>query len=214
MNWLSERDTILPQCENYRDFGFNDNFSKKIRNEILAINNYTCRYCGGIYPKYLISCYILQSKCNDIVCRACYIITHLNSGLFNEINLYYSEMSQIDIIRKTIDLIIKNNQIPLPSLIDENIKILPISILEFINILNNIEEVPNEFKNYKIFFTQKFNINFIINNYGNQMINFIDGSSDKEKTLDNKGHKNLKINNIDKHILSNEEVILLKQYYN
>ena len=211
MDWLQERDIIIPKCNNYRDFGYSDNFSKKIRNEILSKNNYTCRFCGGIYPKYLICSYISYAKCNDVLCRACYLVTHLNSGLFEELQLYYSIMPQCEIIRKTVDYIINNNEIPLPTKIDNDIKLLPISLLEFINILNN-DEVPDELNNYKLFFTHKFNIDFISNNYGNQMVKFIDTNKENKKKI-----KNNTINHLNdilvKHIPSEEELTLFNKYY-
>ena len=213
MNWLKERDIIIPTCENFRDFGYSDNFSKKIRNDILAENNYTCRYCGGVYPKYLISCYIQHAKCNDILCRACYLVTHLNVGLFRELKLYYSVMTQTEIIKKTIDYIINNNEIPIPTIIDNDIKLPPISLIEYINILNSADSTPPEFKNYKLFFTHKFNTNFIFNNYGNQMLTFIN-KNDNKNYYENDTDK-IKIDDtLDKHIPSDEELILFKKYYN
>ena len=46
-------------------------------------------------------------------------------------------------------------------------------IIEFINILNNYDTKPAILDNYKIFFSNKLNIDFIVNNYGNQMVKFI-----------------------------------------
>lgn len=205
MNWLQPRDIIAPRCENFRDFGHNDKFSKSSRNKIIIDNKYSCRYCGGVYQKYLICSYIPSQKCNDVCCRICYIITHLNYGLFQEIKLYYSEMSQVDIIKKTVDHIIENNEIPSPDKIDKNIKLTPLSLLEYINLLNNYNDIPDELSNYKLFFSQKMNLDFIVNNYGNKMLMFIDADKINDDT------DKIKLDDtLDKHQPTNNEIELFK----
>lgn len=204
MNWQKERDILIPRTENYRDFGFNDKIMKQTRNNILTQNNYTCRFCGGIYKKYLICSYFEYDKSDDINCLACHLITHLNNGRYKEINLYYSLMTQIDIVRKTVNYVIEHQEIPLPSVIDPNVKSSPISILEYISILNNNETIPDELINYKIFYTQKFNVDFIMNNYCHGFM-FIDESTmistpTKEKY-------------IPKHIPSQNELDLFNKYF-
>jgi hypothetical protein len=169
MNWLTSRDTIIPKCPNFRDFGHNDKISKQERNKILTTNNFSCRYCGGVYPKYLMCCYLEDAKCNDICCRLCYLITHLNYGMFREMKLYYSEMSQKLIIKETVEHIIENNDVPTPIDIDKNVKLPPISLLEYIIILSNCDKYPEELSNYKIFFTSKLGTNFITRNYGDML---------------------------------------------
>lgn len=175
MNWTNPRDVLIPNCKNYGDFGFADNkFNKQVRGQLLEQHKNTCRYCGGTYAKYLICTYIPNSKVNDLCCRLCHMITHINTVLFGQIELYYSETSQIDIVKKTIEYVIKNNVIPQPFQIDNNIKLTPISLLEFVNILNNYDTFPQELKNYKLFFTDNLSIDFIISNFGdNQFINDI-----------------------------------------
>lgn len=176
MDWLKERDILISKCEDFRDFGHNDKFTKSARNKIVCENNYSCRYCGGVYPKYLICIYIPSLKCNDVVCRICYIITHLNYGLFDEVALYYSTIPQVEIIRNTVDYIIDNNDIPNPSNIDSNVKLAPLSLIEYINILNKYNTIPDELSNYKIFISNKLNLEFIVSNYRNKMIQFIDSN--------------------------------------
>lgn len=209
MNWLTERDVIKPRSENFRDFGHNDKFTKKARGDIVAKNNYTCRFCGGVYPKYLICSYITYAKCDDVCCRACHLVTHLNAGFFREMKLYYSKVPQIEIIRKTVDFIIENDEMPLPTKIDKDVKLPPISLLEFINIINNNDTVPNELENYKLFFTHKLNVDFIVNNYGNKMLKFIDDK--KYHTIDT---DKMKIDDtLDKHVPTDEELALFNKYY-
>ena len=184
MNWTKERDIITPKCENFRDFGHKDKFSNNIKKSILENSNYSCRYCGGIYPKYLICTYIPSFDCNDACCRICYIITHLNFGLFHEIKLYYSSLPQLDIIRKSVDYIINNNEIPSPKNIDNDVKISPISLLEYINLLNCHTKTPNELLNYKIFLGNKLNMDFIFNNYSNKMPLFLNNKNKNKNNND------------------------------
>lgn len=218
MNWLNSREELKHRCESFRDFGHFDKISKKDRSKILTDNNYSCRYCGGIYPKYLMSTYIPHSKVSDVACRMCFLITHLNYGFYNEMKIYYSEMSQLDIVKNTVKYILDNNEIPEPLTIDINLKTSPLSMLEYINILNNYEVQPEVLANYKIFFSKKLNIDFIVNNYANQMVTFIDTTStakDMKGMKDTKDVKNNKNNNIilKKHIPTKEELALFNKSF-
>lgn len=207
MNWLKERDTLFPKCQDFKNFGNTNKLSKQNKTNILNNNNFSCRYCGGIYTKYLIGCYISEINDHDVSCRACYVITHLNWGMFKELKLYYSKLSQVEIVKKTVDYIINNNEIPSPNIIDPLLKTVPISILEFVNIINNYSEIPQPFDNYKLFFSSKFNIDFIVNNYGNKMFNFVDPQNDTDE-------KNIKLDNtIKKHICDKEEINLINKHY-
>lgn len=167
MNWTTPRDVLIPRCPDFKNYGHNEKVSKNERAKILTNNNYTCRYCGGYYVKYLICSYLEDIKGYDVCCRICYLITHLNYGFYNELKLYYSTMPQIDIIKKTVEYTINYSKIPQPTDIDPNVKTVPISLLEYINILNNQTEYPEAFKNYKFFFGPKMNLDFIYENYCN-----------------------------------------------
>ena len=211
MNWLNPRDELLHRCENFRDFGHYDKISRKNRGEILAENNYTCRYCGGVYPKYLMSVYIPHAKTSDVTCRMCYIITKLNYGHYNEIKIFYSLMSQLDIIKNTVNYLIDNNEMPKPNQIDKDVQTSPLSVLEYINLLNNYDVQPPELKNYKVFFSEKLNTDFIINNYSSKMPLFIDKNNNNNKVEENKEKQN--IQSIKKHIPTKEELALFNKIY-
>ena len=205
MNWQKNRDDLKPICNNFRDFGHYDKTTKANRNKILVENNYSCRYCGGTYAKYLMLSYIPTAQINDVCCRLCYIITHLNYGMYNEVELYYSELSQTDIVKKTAEYIIDNSEVPEASIIDKDICTVSISLLEYINILNNVNEdfIIEELANYKIFFSKNLNIDFIMNNYGNP---FLDTSKDSIKKIDKPIIK--------KHIDTEAELKLFKIFHN
>jgi len=180
MEWTTPRDSLIPTKINFKNLYFKPKVDDLDRNKILKKVNYTCRTCGGTYKAYLILTYVLKDNCYDMYCGACHIITHLNIGLPKGIDLYCSKMSQLDIIKKTVDYIITNQQIPNPKHIDPLIEQSPISLFEYINILDNISN--GEFADYKIFFNENYNINFITYNYG--AINpFLDG--DNNDNMDN-----------------------------
>lgn len=189
MNWTEPRDTLVPRCPDFKYYGHNEKIAKNERGKILQQHNYTCRYCGGYYPKYLICSYLEHIKLHDVCCRMCYLITHLNYGFFNELQLCHSEKSQTDIIKNSVEYVINQNKIPDPTDIDTNVKSAPISLLEFINILNNQIEYPVAFKNYKFFFGNKMNLDFIYENYCN-MFTYDNEDVDTEKQqVDLEEHK-------------------------
>lgn len=180
MNWLNVREEIKPISKNFKYFGHNEKISNKMRQCVSSNNNYTCRYCGGLYPKYLMGIELNNEVLDeiDVCCRACYIVTHLNFGFLNEVKLYHSTLTQLEIIRKTIDFVIKNNRLPKSIDIDKKVKELPISLIEFMNLISKCKSLPNELDNYKIFF-DSMNIDFILMNYGGEKSLFIDEVNDE-----------------------------------
>jgi len=174
MNWSSvTRSTLKPTKIEFGDLHKKLKVNNQDRLKILKDNLYTCRTCGGTYRSYLMMDLIKAEKCYDTYCRACYNVTHLNTGMLDGIDLYHSTITQLDIIRKTVDYVINNNKLPLPIEIDPEIKCVPISLLEYINLLEHID--TKIFGNYKIFFNDKFGINFITQNYN--CMGFIDEAS-------------------------------------
>lgn len=173
MNWTPARDVLLLKNVKFGELHAKLKTNAQDRLKILKGNSYTCRTCGGTYRSYLIMDLIKEEKCYDTYCRACYTLTHLNTGVSDGIDLYYSTMSQLDIVKKTIDYVINNNKLPLPVDIDPEIKSVYISIVEYIILLNHID--TNKFLNYKIFFNDNFGINFITQNYN--CMGFVDESS-------------------------------------
>jgi len=198
--WSKTRDILIPKSTNFRDFGYTDKINKKTRDELLITYKYTCRFCGGYYLKYLICSYLSDVKLNDVCCKLCHMITHLNYGNTKDINVCYSEMSQTDIVKKTVEYIIANNTVPQPIEIDINVSQSPISSLEFVNIINNVENAPEELNNYKIFFNDSLNIDFIVANYGENMPMFLNEQKDRTE--------------IDKHIPSENEILLFNKQFN
>lgn len=176
MNWS---DNIRHQLElGINDITVNKSIknSASVRKRLLRKYNTTCGYCGGIFKKYLIVTKIDQVE--DIICHGCYIITNLNMGYCDEMEIYYSELIQFNITKNSIDYIAQNNKIPHPSEIDKDCKKVNLSVMELCNLLVINKTLPKYMKNYKIFFSQKFNKFYIDEN--SERILFLNDSDDED----------------------------------
>lgn len=216
MEWLIIRETLEPNIGDFSQYG--NNWLKidyKEKEKILKNQNYSCRYCGGKYNKYM---NIIKDKKDnkvDICCYLCFIVNNLNIGHFKEIKLYISEKIQTEIVQKTVELLLKNNnKIPSPVDIDPNIKIPPISLLEYINILINKKDKQQIklFNNYKIFFSQKLNIDFLTSNYGTNCRMFVDPEDVFHEEIYSDTIKD--DDYLEKEELSNEQDKFLKNIFN
>lgn len=185
MKWTDSRRQLKADCIDYKTLGFTDSkYNKKSRPAVLKKYNSTCSYCGGQYQKFLICSYYSDIDDSDTSCKFCYAITHLNYGFNNDLELYYSSLKQDEIVKKTVEYIIKNNSIPQPHDIDKDVKNVPISLIEYINIINYSDN--NVLQDYKIFFGQQTNYEFIIANFGNTMNFFVNDNKIIKKQYDNK----------------------------
>lgn len=172
MNWSNPRSelSILTGDLNYlgkQKSGISNSGWRKLRDQTLKNRKNTCRYCGGKYTKYMICFHLDENPKNndkdnmDISCRLCYIATHINYGHIKDLLVCYSSLSQTEILRKTINFIVDNDYVPEPSDLDPNVKKAPISLMELCSVLiENKNILPNELKDYKLFFTNQIDITF------------------------------------------------------
>ena len=140
----------------------------KIRTATLNRRKNICRFCGGGYTKYMVCFHLDDDPFNnkkdnlDISCKLCYVLTHVNFGHIDDVILCHSSLSQLDIVRKTIDHIIKNKKTPTPSEIDDKVKYIPVSLMELCSIMiNNNGSLPSELSTYKLFVTNSFDTSFV-----------------------------------------------------
>lgn len=184
MNWTTPRQLIKPailSLNQYLSLSSNKEWNK-LKDKVLTNTN-ICRFCGGSYTKRLICIFIdkntnnLSSDNLDACCRGCYIISHMNLGFHQQLEIYYSELSQLDIIRKSIDYITEYNRIPSSIEIDNDIESVPLSTIEFINIINY--DTNNLLANYKVFYSQEFDYKFL-----NTYYSFINDNTKPIKQLD------------------------------
>ncbi len=115
-----------------------------------------CIFCGACFN--LQDMNFINNKYVCYLCNYVYNLENVYSKIYNQIELYISEVSQTTIIKKTIEYIIKHNEIPEPDSIDPHIMKVNISPLELI-IMKNDNKLHNlEFFNkLKIFFSPNFN---------------------------------------------------------
>lgn len=179
MDWSVPKENLVLKINHINSHKSKGSDWSKKRNDALIANKYCCSYCGGKYLKYLIGVYVNDSV--QILCRACYLINNINMGFNNEIILCYSKLSQLDIVKKTVNHIIDTDEIPTPTEIDKNSKMINLSIMELSNLLLNIDNIDKKFKHFnrfKIFFSKGFDINFIRANRFNITSMFIDDDDD------------------------------------
>ena len=105
-----------------------------------------CNSCNLTYN------YVVNNLC--VMCQTMIEPTHQHTYSYIICN---SDISQLDIIKKTRDFVCKHNRVPLPNEIDTQVKIIKVNPYEFIK----ISKLTNYFKNFKIFFTDDLNIKLI-----------------------------------------------------
>lgn len=114
-----------------------------------------CFNCKLSYPKYF--------KINQKnYCYFCKLIYFLNQTDIYSIHVGYSMTNQDEIVKKTKDILLKENRIPSHKEIDLNSKIIQVNPYIFLNVIkmmNQNEQVC--FSNVKIFFTEDLNVEFI-----------------------------------------------------
>lgn len=228
MNWL-ESDRIdleisLSESTSSNNLKSSDQWND-LRKKVLKRANFTCRYCGGRYKKYLHCIHIDRDKTNNklsnlgICCKPCFMVTNIDYNFNNEVVINWSKVDQLTIIRRTVDFIIKNGYIPNPKDVDPQVKKSPISILELTTVLGNKKlrknrSYPKELENYKVFFTKNFDTTFIEENVTNSssrsdtymFIDTDDYDVDSEKLDDS-------IDDLEVYSLNEKEKSFLDRYF-
>jgi len=107
----------------------------------------TCVYCEN------------TKLISNNICFFCNKIYNFNKTNIFDIVLCYSNYKQNDIITKTIEIYDNTKEIPLPNVIDKEVKLVKLNLLMFDNLIkkNTDEKIKNTFKDYKYFFTPQIN---------------------------------------------------------
>ena len=103
------------------------------------------------------SCNLTYNYVVDNLCIMCQSITEPTHQHTYSYIVCHSNISQIDIIKRTRDFVCKHNRVPLPNEIDTLVKIIKTNPYEFVK----ISKLTDYFKNFKIFFTDDLNIKLI-----------------------------------------------------
>lgn len=116
-----------------------------------------CVLCGGMYKK--------PSYCHTVddtyypSCQLCNIITSYKPSYSKYVSVWSSIMTQLDIVRQTVEFITKNKSLPTITNIDPNARQTNMKPIQFIKLFN---EHDDKVKNYKLFYTGDVNIEHII----------------------------------------------------
>lgn len=198
MDWNKPKSKLQPTVKDINYLGKVNPFSPRwraLRDSTLIKKKQSCRYCGGRYSKYLICVHLDCDQDNDnsnnldMCCQMCYKITHINYGFVDDTILCWSQLSQTEIIQKTITDIIKTGVIPDIQSIDPNAKKSPLSLMELCSILKaDNNKILKNIKEIKVFFTKELDITFA-NYYISKGVKksipksymYIDSSSDSEE---------------------------------
>ena len=148
------------------------------------------------------NCLLKYHKLENNLCRLCSMIaTNDKKKYMDEIILCVSQLSQNEIICKTIEYIKKNNKIPYPNIIDPNVLLSNIPLYQY-----------NKQKNIKIFVTNLFDYSYLnLEKFGDGFI-FLDN--------DYKITNNFESKLLEKYLLADEILNLktenkinIKNYY-
>lgn len=161
MNWT---DNIIQELQ----YGIidKDTYTTKqkqtMRRHCCKLLNPTCVYCGGTYRKAYGCTYIGESL--KPCCQLCYIITHFIPNYSKMLLICKSTMSQLEIIRSTVDFIHKYKKAPAITDIDENAASTQETPTHFFKAYINAsdQEKINICKRYKIFYTSSIDMTNII----------------------------------------------------
>ena len=128
MNWNNEK--LLPMY--YNAFNEDDYTPRQLldmKKFCKTQNNITCVYCGGTY-KSAFGCFMIDKEFK-LCCQLCYIITNYTKKYSKMLQVIKSDMSQLEIIRKTVGFVENNRRFPNVYDIDKNIKIPNCEINQF-----------------------------------------------------------------------------------
>lgn len=135
-------------------------------------------------------------------CGLCKIIKNFTKTDMQNIIICNSDIPQYEIVKLTMESIIKKGKVPEPFEIDKNVKLVDIIPYRFIDMLNNLSNEDKKiFTKYKIFFTNRLDLNSVY------MRNILLGQF-KIENLD------IKYFDIPKYIIQEKELEIYNRYLN
>jgi hypothetical protein len=193
-----------------------NNRTELLKNAKINKNLNKCYHCDLIYDSYNLS-YFNLDKNQNAICKYCLMIDTVKYNNINNLILCYSKLEQNEIIKRSINYIREYNKTPLIYQIDKNVKNLNISLLEYIDIVENlnktnIAKIPKKIlNNYKIFFSNEFVLdetnNYSFDSDQDEEIN----QEDIENDINNE--ECIKDKKIKTHKMTEKEITFIDQYY-
>lgn len=216
MDWQNKNLNDLDiKIINYDKPAINKSDWAKLKSQVLKKNGEICGYCGGRYKKYLYMCSLKDENYeldNCVLgCKLCYMVTHITPEVIKECILLVSDLSQREIIRRTVDYYLKHNKIPEIKDVDTEALDLDLSLVEYLALLS---KTNFRLKNVRIFFTKYLNTVFLeTNTVSKDTIMFVDDDNDIE---DNGYYLNYKceINDLPRYEFTKEELNELNKHFN
>ena len=172
---------------------FNITINSNKKKGLLKKNKNECYFCKKIFNKYM---YLTSYKNKEtLCCKMCYMITTCDHNI-DSLLLCYSELSQSEIVKKTVTFIKEFRRVPKVIEIDSKAKDINLSLLELVFILKNKKTLPKIMNNYKIFFGPKFNKDYLLNMDGFMF--------DSDEEIDLKIYEN-QLNKLDEYKMNKED---------
>lgn len=202
------------------------NIINEWRSDILEERGYICHCCGGKYPKYMrfLNIATLSMPIDGIymrpyynkddmgfLCTLCHIITTLSDycslWAMDSLFLCRSKISQLDIVRISVEYMTKYKCAPPIHYIDPDATYASISILEYTILYSLLDSYTTEdgelydiISGYKIFFNKDLNVAFI------------DAICIPEFTSEKLVMAHSVNNNTEKEVLTPEQLAILKKH--
>ena len=164
-------------------------------------DNQNCYFCGLDLANNSLNTYLHEEKKIVKTCCFCNIVINFKIQHIEDVLIGTSNLSQLEIIQKTIKYIIKNETFPSILDIDKDAKLVNILSYKFVKYYSTLsEQDKSKNRKYKIFFMGSKNII----KYAN-------------KFIDNKMEFNLKIEKLEKEefnkqIINQNDIKLINQY--
>lgn len=129
---------------------------KERTNSCRLFSHSPCYYCGGTYHSYD-TCNYIENKFVP-TCNLCHVITEFAPHYSCFVKPCSSNLTQREIIRKTVDFIGSQHRVPEVLEIDPSTKICKLKPVQFYRLVSKDEHDEN----IKLFFTSQLSITKII----------------------------------------------------
>lgn len=135
----------------------------KLYNDVKKKYNGKCKHCTNTYKfMFCVSNGKVPDKNNSILCcKLCKMVAQCDYSYQKELVLCWSNEPQETILKKSIKHLENFGKIPSITQIDPNAKKLEVSLIEYVDLLNENIQLPFAMSKYKVFLTPYFNFSYM-----------------------------------------------------